>query len=81
MEKRLFKPFLSHPQKGEFISPVMQIQTQLSYTQDIDTIIRELGLPLISIALMLPFCIHLEDGLYPVKMNGELYVLKYMALI
>lgn len=78
MEKRVFKPFLSHPQKGEFISPVMKIQTQVNYDRDIDSIIKELGLPIISIEVMMPFCLHLEDGIYPVKMNGKSYVLKYV---
>lgn len=77
MDKRKFNPIFEYPQdNSEYLSPGMYIEEIPLINADIITVLeKELKYPFSTIRIDLPFCIHLEDGLYPVRLNGELNII------
>lgn len=77
LKKRKFNPVTKYPSKGSLESGVIDLKAFPLVTQnELEEIIKELGRPCVAVGFELPFCIHLEDGIYPCVSNGEHHVVK-----
>lgn len=75
--KRKFNPVREYIEDGIFESSAYDI-SKIPYLSSDDLVIieAEIGYPFMVVGFDLPFCIYLEDGLYPIKLNNELYIIK-----
>ena len=77
LKKLKFNPVTTYPSKGSHRSGVIDLKAFPLVTQnEFEEIIGELGRPFVAVGFELPFCIHLEDGIYPCVSNGERHVVK-----
>lgn len=75
MERRKFKPDLG-PLTGQ-ISSRISIENNFTISDlDFEQIKKTFGLPITGVCIDLPFCIHLEDGIYPVSFQGKMHIIK-----